>query len=99
MRYIHFNDGWFCKHLDEAEEALPVSVPDDAMLREPRTATSMGDFVWAGTDYLGELILNGKSLGKKTPKNDCLVKFRVPYENGVLEAISYGEGDNANIHP
>ena len=54
MRYIHFNDGWFCKHLDKAEEALPVSVPDDAMLREPRTATSMGrlNVSWfEGADY------------------------------------------------
>lgn len=36
-----------------------------------------------------ELILNGKTLGKKTYKNDCQVTFRVPYENGKLEAVSY----------
>lgn len=36
-----------------------------------------------------ELFLNGKSVGKKAMKNDCLFHFHVPYENGTLEAISY----------
>ena len=36
-----------------------------------------------------ELILNGKSLGKKKPTKDCRVIFQVPYENGTLEAVSY----------
>ena len=36
-----------------------------------------------------ELFLNGKSVGKKATKNDCLFHFHVPYENGTLEAISY----------
>ena len=36
-----------------------------------------------------ELLLNGRSLGKKTPKKDCRVIFKLPYENGVLEAVSY----------
>ena len=39
-----------------------------------------------------ELFLNGRSLGKKTLGNNCLVSFRVPYENGTLEAVSYDEG-------
>ena len=38
-----------------------------------------------------ELILNGKSVGKKAMKNDCLFTFHVPYENGKLEAVSYDE--------
>ena len=36
-----------------------------------------------------ELLLNGKSLGRKKMKNDCLFHFHVPYENGTLEAVSY----------
>lgn len=36
-----------------------------------------------------ELLLNGKSVGKKKMKNDCLFHFHVPYENGTLEAIFY----------
>ncbi len=36
-----------------------------------------------------ELLLNGKSVGKKEMTNDCLFTFHVPYENGLLEAVSY----------
>ena len=36
-----------------------------------------------------ELLLNGKSVGRKKMKNDCLFHFHVPYENGTLEAVSY----------
>ena len=36
-----------------------------------------------------ELFLNGKSVGKKAMKNDCLFHFHVPYQNGTLEAVSY----------
>ena len=38
-----------------------------------------------------ELLLNGKSLGKKSPRGDCRVIFHVPYENGTLEAVSYDQ--------
>lgn len=36
-----------------------------------------------------ELMLNGRPVGSKTLKNDCLAKFTIPYENGTLEAVSY----------
>ena len=36
-----------------------------------------------------ELVLNGRTVGSKMLKNDCLAKFSVPYENGTLEAVSY----------
>jgi beta-galactosidase len=44
--------------------------------------------VYARADSV-ELLLNGRSLGKKSPSGDCRVIFKVPYENGVLEAVSY----------
>ena len=50
-----FNDGWTVKHLDEPGEGVPVSVPDDAMLRERRSAQAMGglNVSWfEGFDYL-----------------------------------------------
>ena len=34
-----------------------------------------------------ELLLNGKSVGKQSMKNNCLFTFHVPYENGTLEAL------------
>ena len=36
-----------------------------------------------------ELLVNGKSMGKKAMKNDCMAKFRCTYEDGTLEAVSY----------
>ncbi len=36
-----------------------------------------------------ELLLNGKSVGRKQMKNNCLFHFHVPYENGKLEAVSF----------
>ncbi|MGN1027609.1 MAG: glycoside hydrolase family 2 TIM barrel-domain containing protein [Faecousia sp.] len=41
-----------------------------------------------------ELLLNGRPVGRKAMKNDCLFTFRVPYENGKLEAVSYGPSGN-----
>ena len=38
-----------------------------------------------------ELLLNGKSMGRKSPRGDCRVIFHVPYENGTLEAVSYDQ--------
>ena len=36
-----------------------------------------------------ELVLNGRTVGSKTLRNDCLAKFTIPYESGTLEAVSY----------
>ena len=33
--------------------------------------------------------MNGKSVGRKELKNDCIVKFRCTYEDGTIEAVSY----------
>ena len=41
MRAQTFNTNWRVKHLEE-EDWLEVTLPDDAMLREPRTAEAMG---------------------------------------------------------
>lgn len=36
-----------------------------------------------------ELLVNGKSVGKKEMKHDCVAKFRCAYEDGTVEAVSY----------
>lgn len=38
-----------------------------------------------------ELFLNGKSLGRKSMKKDCVARFNIKYENGELKAVSYNE--------
>ena len=47
--------------------------------------------VYARAAYV-ELLLNGKSIGKKQLKNCCNVTFKVPYEPGELTCVSYEEG-------
>ena len=42
----------------------------------------------------GELFINGTSKGKKTMGKNCVFTFRVPYENGTIEAVSYDENGN-----
>ena len=55
MKSILFHDGWTCKHLNNPGEGTPVRIPDDAMLREKRTADALGglNVSWfEGYDYL-----------------------------------------------
>ena len=42
MKNTLFHDGWTCRHLNEPGEETPVRIPDDAMLREQRTADALG---------------------------------------------------------
>ncbi|MBQ6078471.1 MAG: hypothetical protein IJK88_10285 [Clostridia bacterium] len=42
MKAIPCNEGWFCRHYPTDEPPIPVRIPDDAMLREPRGARSSG---------------------------------------------------------
>ncbi len=36
-----------------------------------------------------ELFVNGKSVGKKELKHNCIARFRCTYEDGTVEAVSY----------
>lgn len=38
-----------------------------------------------------ELWINGKQVGQKKLKNDCIARFRCVYEDGTIEAVSYDE--------
>ena len=52
-----FNTGWTCRHLLEEGPAVPVTLPHDAALAEPRTETAPGgtNTGWyEGYDYLYE---------------------------------------------
>ena len=55
MRAQSIHDNWRVKHLDEENGWREVTLPDDAMLREPRTADALGglNVSWfEGRDYL-----------------------------------------------
>ena len=54
MRAIPFNTGWTFRPLEEEGPALPVTLPHDAMLSEPRSETSAGGINtgwYRGRDY------------------------------------------------
>ncbi|MCR4883745.1 MAG: DUF4982 domain-containing protein [Clostridiales bacterium] len=55
MKSVLFHDGWYCRHLDASGEGIPVCIPDDAMLREKRSADALGglNVGWfEGHDYV-----------------------------------------------
>ncbi len=57
MKQHTFNTGWTCKPLNGDSPALPVSLPHDAMLAEPRRADAPGGKnigYFTGGDYLYE---------------------------------------------
>ena len=43
MNKLDFNQGWFCKCLTQDGDAVPVTLPHDAMRAEPRTNDSAGE--------------------------------------------------------
>ena len=44
--------------------------------------------VYARADQV-ELLVNGRSKGRKSMGKNCVFTFHVPYENGTIEAVSY----------
>ena len=85
MQKIDFNKGWMCKCLTRDEAAYPVTLPHDAMLREPRTreSTGEGNIGWyIGGDY------------------EYTKKFTVPkeYENQKVLIEFEGVYHNAEVH-
>ena len=43
-----------------------------------------------------ELLVNGKSVGRKELKKDCIAKFRCTYDDGTVTAVSY-DGNGVEI--
>ena len=55
MQCISFNDNWFVRHTEEDGLGTSVTLPHDAMLAEPRSATAEGglNISWfEGRDYI-----------------------------------------------
>jgi beta-galactosidase len=51
--------------------------------------------VYARADRVS-LFLNGQKVASRKLKKDCIARFSIPYQDGVLEAVSYG-GDGKLI--
>ena len=61
MRPIALHTGWTCRHLGQPGPGQPVTIPHDAMLAEPKSATAAGgtNTGWyEGFDYIYEKVLH-----------------------------------------
>ncbi len=95
MKAIAWNDNWTCKHLNTDETPISVRIPDDAMLREPRSAQSTGglniswfegrDYSYAKTFILSE--------------QDLLGTLTLEFEGVYRKAEVYVNGQKACFRP
>ena len=95
MRRSDWNDGWYQKHLQTNEEPHPVRIPDDAMLREPRTAKAMGglNVGWfEGRDYS---YTKAFSLTEEQLSGALLLEFEGVYRKAEV----YVNGEKAAFRP
>ncbi len=95
MKRTSFNDNWYCKHLNEAEEPIPVRVPDDAMLREPRTHKALGGlnvgwFEGRDYSYTKTFTLSGEEVKRHTV---------LEFEGVYRKAEVYLNGEKAGFRP
>ena len=95
MRRSDWNDGWYQKHLQTNEEPHPVRSPDDAMLRELRTAKAMGglNVGWfEGRDYS---YTKAFSLTEEQLSGALLLEFEGVYRKAEV----YVNGEKAAFRP
>ena len=97
MKAIPCNEEWFCRHSRTDEPPIPVRIPDDAMLREPRGARSSGganvgwfdgrDYSYTKTLTLSEQDLSGALLlefeGVFAPFHQQSIFVKNPAANGL----------------
>ncbi|MGI6106871.1 MAG: glycoside hydrolase family 2 TIM barrel-domain containing protein [Lachnospiraceae bacterium] len=95
MKPVSFNEGWTCRHLEDAGPGEPVTIPHDAMISEPRTEQSAGgvNTGWfEGHDYLYTKMFtpDEKYAGKK-----AILEFEGVYHNAEV----YLNGDGLTFRP
>ncbi|MBR6954087.1 MAG: DUF4982 domain-containing protein [Clostridia bacterium] len=95
MRSELFHDGWTCKHLEDAGEGRPVSIPDDAMLREKRTAeaeSGLNGSWFEGHDYL---YTRSFTLSPEDLQDHLVLEFEGVYRNAEVRI----NGQKAGFRP
>ena len=84
MKAIRFCDGWYVKHLEEDGRGIPVTLPHDAMLSEPRSELSAGGINtgwYEGRDYLyTKMFTPDQALAEKT----AVLEFEGVYHNAEV---------------
>ena len=84
MSTFSLNSGWLVAHLGEEDKAIPVSLPHDAMLSEPRTAESAGgtNTGWfQGRDYVYEKVFEAPA---EWADRDVYLEFEGVYRNAEV---------------
>lgn len=95
MKKINFNKDWICKSLDGEEIEYPVTLPHDAMIREPRTADSRGagNIGWyTGGDYEYRKCFY-------VPEEENGKTFILEFEGVYHNAEVYVNGEKAGFRP
>lgn len=95
MKKINFNKDWICKSLDGEEIEYPVTLPHDAMIREPRTAESRGagNIGWyTGGDYEYRKCFY-------VPEEENGKTFILEFEGVYHNAEVYVNGEKAGFRP
>lgn len=84
MKRTELSTGWTCRHLGETEPGVPVTVPHDAMLAEPRSAQSAGgaNVSWfEGRDYEYQRTLD---ISQEMLEGACILEFEGVYRNAQV---------------
>ncbi len=95
MKRIDFNQDWTCKGLTRDTGEIPVTLPHDAMISEPRNLTSRGEgnigwYVGGDYEYRKVFTAPGEWKGQKV-----LLEFEGVYR----EAEVYVNGEKAAFRP
>lgn len=91
MMKLSFNEGWTWRHIDEPDQGIPVTLPHDAMLSEPRTAESPGgtNTGWfTQRDYVYEKDF-------EAPADAAYLEFEGVYHNAEV----FLDGESVPAHP
>ena len=90
-----FHDGWTIRHLEDPGEGRPVSIPDDAMLREKRTSeaeSGLNGSWFEGHDYL---YARAFTLSEADVQDHLVLEFEAVYRNAEVRI----NGEKAGFRP
>lgn len=84
MKKIDFNEGWTCRCMTRDEQEYAVTLPHDAMIREPRNELSKGEgntgwYIGGDYEYKKRFVMPKEAEG-----SDILIEFESVYHNAEV---------------
>ena len=95
MKSTLFHDGWTCRHLSGPGTERAVSIPDDAMLREKRSAQSPGGLNIGWFECFDYLYENTFTLSPEDGEKHHVLEFEGVYRNAEVRI----NGEKAAFRP